>query len=162
MMEEKEMEKNNYIQLPDLNKEISMEELLCIWEFAKLPEEKQMEMCGRLERALWGGAMQDEQADDTTSVTVSKEVEKYMAASRSVIKQAMTEACQLAAFVYHECFVLGISAEELKQEFPGYEDYIDATVGYVHELFEKKPQKIIDKIDIDSEKCNNLFIQLND
>ena len=42
MMEEKEMEKNNYIQLPALNKEISMEELLCIWEFAKLPEEKQM------------------------------------------------------------------------------------------------------------------------
>lgn len=131
------MENNNYIQLPALNKEISTEELLCIWEFAKLPEEKQMKMRGRLERALQGGAMQGEQADDTTSVTASEEVAKYMAASRSVIKQAMTEACQLAAFVYHECFVLGISAEELKQEFPGYEDYIDATVGYIHQLLNK-------------------------
>ena len=67
----------------------------------------------------------------------SEEVAAYMSASRAVIKQAMTEACQLAAFIYHECFVFGMSAEELKTNFSGYEDYIDVTVGYIHQLFDK-------------------------
>lgn len=35
------MEKKEYIQLPALNRNISEEELLCIWEFAKLPDEVQ-------------------------------------------------------------------------------------------------------------------------
>ena len=44
------MEKKEYIQLPALNRNISEEELLCIWEFAKLPDEVQEQM---LDRARW-------------------------------------------------------------------------------------------------------------
>ena len=42
------MENKEYIQLPALSRDISEEELLCIWEFAKLPGEVQEQMLDRL------------------------------------------------------------------------------------------------------------------
>lgn len=48
---------------------------------------------------------------------------------------------ELAAFIYHECFVLEIPVKELKQEFPGYEDYIDVTVCYIQQLIDRSKGK---------------------
>ena len=58
-----------------------------------------------------------------------------------MLKRAMIETCQLAAFIYHECFVLEIPVKELKQEFPGYEDYIDVTVCYIQQLIDRSKGK---------------------
>ena len=131
------MEDKKYIQLPALDKNISTEELLCLWEFAKLPENRQKEIEEQLEEALQAGSIEENHVAHMRQAMQSGETAAYMSASRAVIKQAMTEACKLAAFVYHECFVFGISAEELKTNFPGYEDYIDVTIGYINQLFEK-------------------------
>ena len=36
---------------------------------------------------------------------------------------------------------IGLAREELKQEFPGYEDYIDATVCYIQQLIDQSKGK---------------------
>ena len=46
------MKNKEYIQLPALHRDISEEELLCIWEFAKLPDEAQEQMLDRVKEAL--------------------------------------------------------------------------------------------------------------
>lgn len=131
------MENKEYIQLPALSRDISEEELLCIWEFAKLPGEVQEEMLDRVKEVLREDVVQKKTVSDGAYAAMADRVNRYMEASRRMLKRAMIEACQLAAFIYHECFVLEISVENLKQEFPGYEDYIDVTVCYIQKLVDK-------------------------
>lgn len=131
------MENKEYIQLPALNRNISEEELLCIWEFAKLPDEVQEQMLDRVKEVLREETIQKKKVPDEAYAAMTDRINRYMAASRRMLKRAMTEACQLAAFIYHECFVLEIPVEDLKQEFPGYEDYIDVTIGYIQRLIDK-------------------------
>ena len=135
------MEKKEYIQLPALNRNISEEELLCIWEFAKLPGEVQEQMLDRVKEVLRKDVVKKKTVPDGAYATMTDRVNRYMAASRKMLKRAMTEACQLAAFIYHECFVLEVPVEELKQEFPGYEDYIDVTVCYIQQLIDRSKGK---------------------
>ena len=135
------MENKEYIQLPALSREISDEELLCIWEFAKLPGEVQEQMLDRVKSVLREEAIQKKAETDVAYAAMRDRINRYMAASRKMLKRAMTEACQLAAFIYHECFVLEIPVEELKQEFPGYEDYIDVTVCYIQQLIDRSKGK---------------------
>ena len=135
------MEKREYIQLPALNRNISEEELLCIWEFAKLPGEVQEQMLDRVKGVLRKESIQKKIVPDGIYSVMTDRINRYMAASRKMLKRAMTEACQLAAFIYHECFVLEISVEEFKQEFPGYEDYIDVTVCYIQQLIDRSKEK---------------------
>lgn len=131
------MENKEYIQLPALSRDISEEELLCIWEFAKLPGEVQEQMLDRVKEVLREDVVQKKTVPDGAYAAMADRVNRYMEASRRMLKRAMIEACQLAAFIYHECFVLEISVENLKQEFPGYEDYIDVTVCYIQKLVDK-------------------------
>lgn len=133
----KTMENKEYIQLPALSRDISEEELLCIWEFAKLPGEVQEQMLDRVKEVLREDVVQKKTVPDGAYAAMTDRVNRYMDASRRMLKRAMIEACQLAAFIYHECFVLEISVENLKQEFPGYEDYIDVTVCYIQKLVDK-------------------------
>lgn len=135
------MENKEYIQLPALSRDISEEELLCIWEFAKLPDEVQEQMIGRVKEVLREEVVQKKTVPDGAYAAMQDRIKRYMDASRKMLKRAMTEACQLAAFVYHECFVLEIPAGELKQEFPGYEDYIDVTVCYIQQLIDRSKGK---------------------
>lgn len=130
------MENKEYIQLPALSRDISEEELLCIWEFAKLPGEVQEQMLDRVKAVLREDAIQKKAETNGAYAAMKDRINRYMVASRRMLKRAMTEACQLAAFIYHECFVLEIPVEDLKQEFPGYEDYIDVTIGYIQRLIE--------------------------
>lgn len=135
------MENKEYIQLPALSRDISEEELLCIWEFAKLPEEVQEQMISRVKEVLREETVQKKAAPDGAYAAMQDRINRYMDASRKMLKRAMTEACQLAAFIYHECFALEIPVEELKQEFPGYEDYIDVTVCYIQQLIARSKGK---------------------
>lgn len=135
------MENKEYIQLPALNRNISEEELLCIWEFAKLPSEVQEQMLDRVKEVLRKEVVQKKEVPDGAYAAMTDRIDRYMEASRKMLKRAMTEACQLAAFIYHECFVLEIPVEELKQEFPGYEDYIDVTVCYIQQLIDQSKGK---------------------
>lgn len=135
------MENKEYIQLPALSRDISEEELLCIWEFAKLPDEVQEQMIGRVKEVLREEVVQKKTVPDGAYAAMQDRIKRYMDASRKMLKRAMTEACQLAAFVYHECFVLEIPVGELKQEFPGYEDYIDVTVCYIQQLIDRCKEK---------------------
>lgn len=135
------MKNKEYIQLPALHRDISEEELLCIWEFAKLPGEVQEQMLDRVKEVLRKDVVKKKTVLDGAYATMTDRVNRYMAASRKMLKRAMIEACQLAAFIYHECFVLEISVEELKQEFPGYEDYIDVTVCYIQQLIDRSKGK---------------------
>lgn len=131
------MENKEYIQLPALSRDISEEELLCIWEFAKLPGEAQEQILERVKAVLRKDVVKKNAVPDGAYAAMTDRVNRYMAASRRMLKRAMIEACQLAAFIYHECFVLEISVEDLKLEFPGYEDYIDVTVCYIQQLVDK-------------------------
>ena len=58
------MEKKEYIQLPALNRNISEEELLCIWEFAKLPGEVQEQMLDRVKGVLRKESIQKKAVPD--------------------------------------------------------------------------------------------------
>ena len=58
-----------------------------------------------------------------------------------MLKREMIETCQLAAFIYHEGFVLEVPVEEFKQKCPGYEDYIDVTVCYIQQLIDRSKGK---------------------
>lgn len=57
------MKNKEYIQLPALHRDISEEELLCIWEFAKLPDEAQEQMLDRVKEALREDVVQKDIAD---------------------------------------------------------------------------------------------------
>lgn len=135
------MKNKEYIQLPALHRDISEEELLCIWEFAKLPDEVQEQMLDRAKEALREDVVQKDIVPDGDHVAMADRINRYMVASRKMLKRAMIETCQLAAFIYHECFVLEVPVEELKQKFPGYEDYIDVTVCYIQQLIDRSKGK---------------------
>lgn len=134
------MENKEYIQLPALSRDISEEELLCIWEFAKLPGEVQEQMLEQVKAVLRKDVVKKKAVPDGAYAAMTDRVNRYMAASRKMLKRAMIEACQLAAFVYHECFVWEIPVDDLKKAFPGYEEYIDVTVCYIQRLFDKSKQ----------------------
>lgn len=135
------MKNKEYIQLPVLHRDISEEELLCIWEFAKLPDEVQEQMLDRVKEALREDVVQKDIVLDGDHVAMADRINRYMVASRKMLKRAMIETCQLAAFIYHECIVLEVPVEALKQEFPGYEDYIDVTVCYIQQLIDRSKGK---------------------
>ena len=108
------MKNKEYIQLPALHRDISEEELLCIWEFAKLPDEAQEQMLDRVKEALREDVVQKDIVPDGDHVAMTDRINRYMVASRKMLKRAMIETCQLAAFIYHECFVLEISSERIE------------------------------------------------
>ena len=77
------MENKEYIQLPALSRDISEEELLCIWEFAKLPEEVQEQMISRVKEVLREETVQKKAAPDGAYAAMQDRINRYMDASRN-------------------------------------------------------------------------------
>ena len=100
-----------------------------------------VQMLDRVKEALREDVVQKDIVPDGDHVAMTDRINRYMVASRKMLKRAMIETCQLAAFIYHECFVLEVPVEELKQKFPGYEDYIDVTVCYIQQLIDRSKEK---------------------
>ena len=78
------MKNKEYIQLPALHRDISEEELLCIWEFAKLPDEAQEQMLDRVKEALREDVVQKDIVPDGDHVAMTDRINRYMVASRNV------------------------------------------------------------------------------
>ena len=71
------MEKREYIQLPALNRNISEEELLCIWEFAKLPGEVQEQMLDRVKGVLRKESIQKKIVPDGIYSVKTDRINRY-------------------------------------------------------------------------------------
>ena len=83
------MKNKEYIQLPALHRDISEEELLCIWEFAKLPDEAQEQMLDRVKEALREDVVQKDIVPDGDHVAMADRINRYIVASRKMLKRAM-------------------------------------------------------------------------
>ena len=86
------MKNKEYIQLPALHRDISEEELLCIWEFAKLPDEAQEQMLDRVKEALREDVVQKDIVPDGDHVAMTDRINRYMVASRKMLKPFKFEA----------------------------------------------------------------------
>ena len=116
------MEKE-YIQLPPLPADMEWDAVKVIWEFAKLSDEEKISVHADMCRIMGGKDEVPEMPENYRKIE-PEEIEGYVESLRSLMASLITEASDVAAWVFARKYIDGFSLEQMLEELPNAEKFI--------------------------------------
>lgn len=127
-------EEKTYIQLPPMESDTDGNVVKLIWEYMKLPKDHRDAVRKQFEILCEGGEEVFEDMHLAVSHIPEEEIEPFQETMKSVLREVLIDACNMACWVYHHKYELGWGLQEMVEVQPLAKEYIEAICFY----FQKK------------------------
>lgn len=112
--------KDEYIQLPPLKRDLDAASVLLLWEFVKLSDKARQEVFEDMEIV----SNEEGALPDKYRTIEPEEIADYEEALRNLIRSLCVEASDVASWVFCKKYIDGWSLEQMLTEMPGAEKFI--------------------------------------
>lgn len=127
-----------YIQLPPLPADLEWDAVKVIWEYAKLSEEEKISVYDDMCRI---SGNKEEIPKEHHKIEL-EEIADYVEALRALMASLITEASDIAAWVFARKYIEGFSLEQMMEELPHAEKFIRAMdIMFEKNIGKKEPQE---------------------
>ena len=110
-------ENNDYIQLPPLKKDTPSDVIAFIWEYMKVPEDSREKVKNLLKDANENGVKLSHQAPTLYDVVPKEEIAEFEEVMREIIADIVSEASDVACWVYVQKYVKHKPLDDMLQEW---------------------------------------------
>lgn len=115
-------DKEEYIQLPPLKRDLEANAVLLIWEYAKMSEEAKKEVLEDME--LINTRTKNDALPEKYRTVTREELAEYEDALGSLMRSIVYEASDIACWVFCRKFIDGWTLEQMLEDMPNAEKFI--------------------------------------
>ena len=130
-------ENNDYIQLPPLKKDTPSDVVAFMWEYIKVPEDSREKVKNLLKDANENGVKLSHQAPTLYDVVPKEEITEFEELMRKTIADIVSEASDVACWVYVQKYVKHKPLDDMLQEWSEASQFILAMDTWFEKLMEK-------------------------
>ena len=110
-------EKNDFIQLPPIKKDTSSDVVAFIWEYMKIPENSREKAKDLIKDVHENGVKSDYKEPKLYNVVPKEEIAEFEEVMREIIADIVSEASDVACWVYVQKYVKHKPLDDMLQEW---------------------------------------------